>query len=73
MSHPSTAARRRVGVGEVALDDLAAPGLELLLSLGPAREGADGQVRGAKRVHDLRADEAGSPGDQDHSDWKFFQ
>jgi len=56
-----------------ARDDLAAPGAKLVVLLRPASEDAHGQLRRPQGVGDLRADEAGSPGDQDHSAEKFFQ
>ena len=65
-------APQALGVGHVALHDLAAPRAELVLLLGAACEHADGQLCRAQRVDDLRAHEPGASGDQDH-DRKFFQ
>ena len=61
-----------VGIRHVALDELAAPGLEALLFLRPPREHANRQVLGAERVDDVAAHETRPPDDEDgHS--KFFQ
>jgi hypothetical protein len=38
-----------------------------------AGEDANRELGGAQRVHDMCPDEAGSPGDEDHSLAKFFQ
>ena len=67
----------RLGLRDVALDDLAAPRLEALAALAPvAHEGAHRPVVGAERVHDVSADEAVRAGDEDHvvdSPAKFCQ
>ena len=73
MSQPVDSPAEAVRIGQVALDDLAAPGAELVLLLGLPCEHAHGQLGRAQRVDDLGADEAGSPGDEDHSLAKFFQ
>ena len=62
-----------VGVRQIPLDDLASPGAQLLLLLRLARQHPHGLLRRAEGVDDVRTDEAGSPGGQDHSAVKFFQ
>ena len=56
-------------VGQLALDELAAPGFEVLrrAALGVADETADRPVLRAQRVHDLRPDEPGPTRDQNHA------
>ena len=61
-----------LGVGHVALHDLAAPRAELVLLLRPAGQHAHGQLGRPQRVDDLGPYEAGASDNQDH-DWKFFQ
>ena len=53
------------GVRHVALDELAAPGLEGLRPAAVADERSDGVVAGSQCVHDLRADEPVAAGDED--------
>ncbi len=65
-------AAEAVRIRHVALDDLAAPGREALLLLGPSGQHADRDVLGAERVDDVPAHEACASDDEDgHS--KFFQ
>ena len=64
-STPSAAERRLGGVRDVALDELAAPGLERLRPAAVADERSDGVVAGSQRMHDLRADEPVAAGDED--------
>jgi hypothetical protein len=65
------------GIGHVAVDELAAPGLELFASASVADEAPHRLVPRSQRVHDLRPDEARCAGDEDHrrapSSRKFCQ
>ena len=74
--HDGVGARCRgaqaVRVGHVALGELGAPGLERLAAAAVAHERAHVVPRRAESVHDLRPDEAGGAGDEDHCS-KFFQ
>ncbi len=60
-------------VGHVALDELAAPGPQAVLLLGPAREHAHGQLLGAEGVDHVPTHEPGSADHQDAHSEKFFQ
>ena len=64
-STPSAAARRLCRVGDVALDELAAPGLQRLRAAAVADQRADVVVASPQRVDDLRADEPVAAGDED--------
>ena len=57
-----------LGPGDIADDELRAPGMQLLRLArgGIAHQRAYRPVCGAQRVHDARSDEAGSTGDEDH-------
>ena len=68
---PFDRAPQALGVGHVALHDLAAPRAELVLLLRPSGEHAHGQLGRPQGVDDLRPHEPGAPDDEDH--WKFFQ
>ena len=65
-----TAHGRRIG--DVALDELAAPVAKLLRLADVADEAAHLAVLLAQRMDDMPADETGAAGDQDHCS-KFFQ
>ena len=56
----------RLGLGHVALDELAAQGLELACRARVADEHAHAPAGVAQRTHDVAADEPGSAGDEDH-------
>ena len=66
-------APQALGVRKVPLDDLTSPGSQLVLALRLAGQNPNGMLRRPQGVDDLTADEAGSPGDQNHSVSKFFQ
>ena len=64
-STPSTAALEAVGIGHVALDELAPQARSSLAASGSRTSAAHGVSRARRRVHDLRPDEARAAGDED--------